>query len=251
MAWGELTQVARAAVRHDADLVHAPATLGPRKTRMPTVVTMQRHALLEPSGVHEHTALHCAGQMDGEGGGPHARRVITISPDSATEIAKYIGVRDDRLDVVPLAGRVVARGGRRRRAGEDGPLILAMGNRRPHKNWAALIRASALLPARASTPRRDQPGVAERILWPRSRASTTVASTVELRGWVDDAEVRDLYSTATALAIPSLAEGFSLPALEAMGAGCSRGCSANIGRPPVCRRRGGALLRPHDGRGAG
>ncbi|WP_455132401.1 glycosyltransferase, partial [Microbacterium aurum] len=30
---------------------------------------------------------------------------------------------------------------------------------------------------------------------------------------------RDLYPTATALAIPSLAEGFSLPALEAMSAG--------------------------------
>ena len=46
-----------------------------------------------------------------------------------------------------------------------------------------------------------------------------VGQWVELRGWVSDEEVAHLYSTATALAIPSLAEGFSLPTLEAMGAG--------------------------------
>jgi glycosyltransferase involved in cell wall biosynthesis len=42
---------------------------------------------------------------------------------------------------------------------------------------------------------------------------------VELRGWVDEDEAARLYSTATAFAIPSLAEGFSLPVLEAMSAG--------------------------------
>ena len=55
--------------------------------------------------------------------------------------------------------------------------------------------------------------------WSRSVTELRVGEWVELRGWVDDDEVSHLYSTATALAIPSLAEGFSLPALEAMSAG--------------------------------
>ena len=42
---------------------------------------------------------------------------------------------------------------------------------------------------------------------------------VELKSWVDDDEMRELYSTATVLAMPSFADGFSLPALEAMMAG--------------------------------
>ncbi|KDA06690.1 hypothetical protein DC31_09595 [Microbacterium sp. CH12i] len=42
---------------------------------------------------------------------------------------------------------------------------------------------------------------------------------VTLRSWVDADEMRELYSTATALAMPSFADGFSLPALEAMMAG--------------------------------
>lgn len=242
-AWGELTQVARAAVRHDADLVHAPATLGPRKTRMPTVVTM--HDMLYWSHPeYMSTPLYTAPVKWMEKvAARNARRVITISPDSATEIAKYLGVRDDRLDVVPLAGSSPA-GVDRRRAGEGGPLILAMGNRRPHKNWAALIRASALLPLERRprvviTGGRGEDPLAEVV------REYDVASTVELRGWVDDAEVRDLYSTATALAIPSLAEGFSLPALEAMGAGVPVLLS-DIG---VHRYVGGEAARyfdPHD-----
>ena len=39
-AYGELFAVARAARRVGADLVHSPATLGPRNTRMPSVVSM-------------------------------------------------------------------------------------------------------------------------------------------------------------------------------------------------------------------
>lgn len=97
-------------------------------------------------------------------------------------------------------------------------MILAMGNRRPHKNWGALIRAIALLPAERRprvviTGGRGDDPLREEV------ARTGTEAWVQLRGWVEDAEVRELYSTATALAIPSLAEGFSLPTLEAMGAG--------------------------------
>ncbi len=74
-----------------------------------------------------------------------------------------------------------------------------------------------------------------------------MADWVDLRGWIDDREVSELYSTATALAIPSLAEGFSLPTLEAMGAGIP----VLLSDIDVHRFVGGTAARyfdPHDDR---
>lgn len=216
-AWGELTQVARAAGREAVDLVHAPATLGPRKTSVPTVVTM--HDMLYWSHPElMSTPLYTAPVkwMERQAAA-NATRVITISPTSQREISRYLGVPAATIDVIPLAGQS-PRGVDRSLAGSEGPIVIAMGNRRPHKNWGALIRAIALLPA-GERPRviitggRGQDPLAELV------TELGVSDWVELRGWVDDAEVARLYSIATALAIPSFAEGFSLPTLEAMGAG--------------------------------
>ncbi|MFS0733670.1 glycosyltransferase family 1 protein [Microbacterium sp. 1P10UB] len=216
-AWGELTQVAKAAAAENVDLVHAPATLGPRKTAMPTVVTM--HDMLYWSHPeYMSTPLYTAPVKWMEKvAARNAARIVTISPTSADEIVRFLGVERDRLDVVPLAGSAPLDVDRSR-AGERGPMILAMGNRRPHKNWAALIRAIALLPA-DDRPRVVITGGRGEDPLQADVESTGMQAWVELRGWVDDDEVRELYSTASALAIPSLAEGFSLPTLEAMGAG--------------------------------
>jgi len=219
IAWarGELFAVSRAANARGVDLVHSPATLGPRRTRMPHVVTM--HDMLywshpqfmstplytEPVKWMERAVSH------------NARRIITVSPGSEAEIIKYLGVEPSRIDVVPLAGGHPS-GVDRSLAGSEGPMLLAMGNRRPHKNWGSLARAIALLPP-ARRPRLViTGGRGDDPLAPLVR-ELQVDEWVELRGWVDDDEVAHLYSTATALAIPSLAEGFSLPALEAMSAG--------------------------------
>ena len=40
-----------------------------------------------------------------------------------------------------------------------------------------------------------------------------------LRGWVDDAELAGLQARARVMAMPTLAEGFGLPVLEAMASG--------------------------------
>jgi len=216
-AWGELTQVARAAKREGADLIHSPATLGPRRSAMPTVVTM--HDMLYWSHPeYMSTPLYTAPvKWMEKAAAANAARIVTISPTSADEIVKYLGYPRERLDVIPLAGGVPS-GVDRSLAGSRGPLILAMGNRRPHKNWGALIRALPFIPA-GHRPRVVITGGRGEDPLRQSVDETGMHDWVELRGWVDDAEVSELYSTATALAIPSLAEGFSLPTLEAMAAG--------------------------------
>ncbi len=62
--------------------------------------------------------------------------------------------------------------------------------------------------------------------WGDDRPSTGV----EWLGRVDDATLHALYAGAACLAIPSLDEGFGLPAVEAMAVGC-----------PVVAARAGAL----------
>ncbi|GAA2530189.1 glycosyltransferase family 1 protein [Microbacterium mitrae] len=216
-AWGELTQVAKAANSASADLIHAPATLGPRKSAMPTVVTMHdmlywSHPELMTTPLYTKPVKWMEQQA-----AKNATRIVTISPTSAREITKYLHVPEERIDVIPLAGAVPS-GIDRSLASSEGALILAMGNRRPHKNWRALVHACARLPEDQRPRIVITGGRGDDPLAPLV-AELGVQRWVELRGWVDDAEVQHLMSTATALAIPSYAEGFSLPTLEAMGAG--------------------------------
>lgn len=97
-------------------------------------------------------------------------------------------------------------------------MILATGNRRPHKNWPSLIRALPKIDP-AERPRVIVTGSHGDDPLIKVVAETGMQDWVTLRSWVDADEMRELYSTATALAMPSFADGFSLPALEAMMAG--------------------------------
>ncbi|MGC5169257.1 glycosyltransferase family 4 protein [Microbacterium sp. DT81.1] len=216
-AYAELFAVSRAAKREKVDLVHCPATLGPRRTSVPTVMTL--HDMLYWSHPEFMTTpLYTAPVKWMEKvAAANATRIITDSPGSADEIAKYLSPPPDTIDVVPLAGGHPG-GVDRSKAGSAGPLIIAMGNRRPHKNWAAIPRALALMPP-ARRPRAIITGGRGDDPLKPLVDELGMSEWVELRGWVDENEVAELYSTATALAIPSLMEGFSLPTLEAMGAG--------------------------------
>lgn len=218
-AWarGELFATGRAAARAGADLSHSPATLGPARTSMPSVVTM--HDMLywshpqymstplytEPVKLMERLASR------------NATRILTISEESRQAIVRYLKVPAERIDLVPLAGTAV-QGADRSRAGENGPMVLATGNRRPHKNWPSLIRALPLV-AEEHRPRVVVTGSHGDDPLRDVVAETGMERWVELKSWVDDTEMRELYSTATVLAMPSFADGFSLPALEAMMAG--------------------------------
>ncbi|SIN70422.1 Glycosyltransferase involved in cell wall bisynthesis [Agromyces cerinus subsp. cerinus] len=218
-AWarGELFEVSRAARAHQVDLVHCPATLGPMKTTVPTVMTM--HDMLywsHPEYMSTPLYTEPVKWME-KVASRNAARILTISEESRQAIFRYLGVPEDRVDLVPLAGTKVP-GADRSLASQPHPMVLATGNRRPHKNWPSLIRALPLIPVEerphlvVTGSHGDDPlkAVVD---------ETGMQDWVELKSWVDDDEMRDLYSRATILAMPSFADGFSLPALEAMMAG--------------------------------
>jgi glycosyltransferase involved in cell wall biosynthesis len=215
-AFGELVAASWTAGRRGADLVHSPATLGPAHSSMPVVLTI--HDMLywsHPELMSTPLYTEPVKWMERRGAA-NATRVITDSQVSADEIVKYLGFPRDRLHVVPLAATHPPDPTPRPCSPEN--LVLASGQRRPHKNWTGLIRAMALVPedirprlvitgARGEDPLRplvDQLGLSA---W------------VTLKGWVDDDELAGLQTRARVMAMPTFAEGFGLPVLEAMASG--------------------------------
>lgn len=106
------------------------------------------------------------------------------------------------------------------RLGIGGPFVLSAATLEPRKNLPRLISAFASLPPEVR-------GEHELILtgargWRTQAIDEALAGSadrVRAVGFVSDEDLATLYATATAVAYPSLAEGFGLPVAEAMAAG--------------------------------
>jgi glycosyltransferase involved in cell wall biosynthesis len=213
-AFGELFGVGRAAKRLGADLIHAPATLGPARAPVPVVVTMHdllyfSHPQLMSTPFYTEPVKWMERLVS-----RRASVILTDSESSKAEIEKYLQVESERIRVVPLAG-TAAEGSvvdvHRRRP----DLLLALGNRRPHKNFDGLVRSLALV---------DEE-VRPRLVVTGSRGEDPLRPIVDelglgrwvdLRSWVSPEDLDELFATATAMVMPSFCDGFCLPALDAM-----------------------------------
>ncbi len=116
------------------------------------------------------------------------------------------------------------------------PSFVCVGSVRPHKNIVRLLQAYAQVADRMPhtlviaglAPRG---GELEPML---ARMPATLRQRIRFTGLVPDAELRQLVAAADALVFPSLYEGFGLPALEAMAAGCPVLASTAGALPEVC-----------------
>jgi glycosyltransferase involved in cell wall biosynthesis len=231
-AFGELVASSWWARRRGADLVHSPATLGPAYTSMPTVITI--HDMLywsHPELMATPLYTEPVKWME-KRGARNAAHVITDSQVSADEIVRYLGYPSDRLHVVPLAAKDSAVRTPRPPSPEN--LVLASGQRLPHKNWTGLIRASALLEEEVRPQLVITGARGEDPLQPLVDA-LGLHDWVTLKGWVDDDELVALQGRARAMAMPTFCEGFGLPVLEAM----SMGLPVLASDIPVLREVGG------------
>jgi glycosyltransferase involved in cell wall biosynthesis len=101
------------------------------------------------------------------------------------------------------------------------PYVLYVGNVLPHKNLLGLLDALALLRCRRSARliiRGD--GRPSHMRAVRQRVEALgLRGLVTFHGYADQATLRDLYTHAACVVLPSLREGFGLPVLEAMACG--------------------------------
>jgi glycosyltransferase involved in cell wall biosynthesis len=227
----EQRRLPRLARRHGIELLHSPGTSAPRRPGVVSVVTIldviyarfpEAHTLPMRLGMRVIVPLAARG----------ADRVITISNAAAGDIADVLSVPRERIDVTYLGGRPTGPATpetelRRRLELGDGPLVLSVSARRPHKNLPRLIEAFANVTADEAPllvlPGYETPFEDEL----RRRADELeVAQRIRFLGWVSDEDLEGLYAAATCFAFPSLAEGFGLPVLEAMQRGVPVACSA-------------------------
>ena len=99
--------------------------------------------------------------------------------------------------------------------------VLYVGNLLPHKNVLRLLDAVAILrrrrPVRLVIRGEGRPAYARAV---RARVETLgLDGAVSIRGYTTERTMRDLYTGAACLVLPSLGEGFGLPVLEAMACG--------------------------------
>jgi glycosyltransferase involved in cell wall biosynthesis len=161
------------------------------------------------------------------------RRVITVSKNSYDDIVRDHMVDPERLFVVPV--------------GVDPDLFTPMADvqRRPNqiistassdvamKGQRYLLEALAMI--RADRPETDLRLVMVGKLKEDSAAQRTIrelglTDVVEFVSGVSDQRIVELYNESTCAVVPSLYEGFSLPAIEAMSTAC-----------PLVATTGGAL----------
>ena len=174
----------------------------------------------------------------------HARRadlVVAVSEYTAAQIRTRFDVPPDRLIVCrPGAPRWPRRAPPR----STGP-ILFVGTLEPRKNVDALLQAYARVIAR----RPDAPPLvlAGRTVEQSAPIVAAAARTpgVQLLGYVSEEQRRRLYLDASMLVLPSLEEGFGLPALEAMTVGVPL-IASRRGALPEVAGQAGLLIDPLD-----
>lgn len=183
----------------------------PGTPRTPTVVTVhdfvyERHAKGPRRWVHmaqKHTAIRAA------------QAVICVSEATRQDLMEFVGETPGQTVHVihngvsevfrPLSAAPTSR-----------PYVLFVGERRGYKNFAQLLAAMAFLPDLEL--RCVGGGDFRPAEW--ASAPAGVRHRVRHLGFVSDDELNQHYNHAFCLAYPSRYEGFGIPVIEAMRAGC-------------------------------
>jgi glycosyltransferase involved in cell wall biosynthesis len=158
-------------------------------------------------------------------------RVLTVSTSSKRDIVEQYGLRPDQLEVVPIGADQTHFRPRPEIPKVKGRIMTTASADVPFKGLLPLVEAVAKL-------RTERPD-AHLVVVGKLRSSSPVATAIERLGLaravsfesgVSDERMVELYAEAEVAVVPSLYEGFSLPAVEALACGV-----------PLVATTGGAL----------
>lgn len=157
--------------------------------------------------------------------------VITVSGSSKTEIAEQLGTPPGNIAVVPIGADTRLWSPSAEIAEVPGRIVTTSSADVPLKGLVFLVEALAKVRTEREAhlvvvgkPQREEGPVAEAV------RRFGLEQHIEFRTGLTDQELVDLYRSAEVACVPSLYEGFSLPAAEAMATGT-----------PVVATTGGAI----------
>jgi glycosyltransferase involved in cell wall biosynthesis len=176
-------------------------------------------------------------------------RVLTVSESSRHDIVEQMGVSADRLHVVPVGMDPDVFGPRPAIGRVPGRLVTTASSDVPMKGLAPLLESLAKVRAERNDAhlvvigkpkgKSKIPALIERL---------GLAGAVEFVSGITTERVVELYAEAEVACVPSLYEGFSLPAVEAMACGVPVVGTTGGAVPEVIGRDGetGLLVPPGD-----
>jgi len=183
-----------------------------------------------------------------------AQHIIAVSACTQADLVRLLSIPARKITVIyngvdrnvfkPVAGRRF-----------DFPYLLYVGTERPRKNLGVLLQAFAILKREGGAPpglKLVKVGVAGRADKFREATVSEVRrlgleNEVIFAGYVSNEELAHYYSSALALIMPSLYEGFGLPLVEAMACGCPV-IASNTSSLPEVAGDAGLFFTPQDSR---
>jgi len=223
--WWDQIALPRALARDGAHVFLSPYYKGPLAAPCPVVLTIHDLYFIGYGGRRglRDAVLTAAARLYAR----RARAIVSDSEHSRRAVVERLGVPPAKVATIgvavgdefvptPLTEAVRAR----YRLGAA--YVLFVGNFKPHKNVEALLRAWASLPATLRAEHRLVLAGGDTARRPGLEAlarALDVAVSVVFPGRIDDDDLPALYSACAAFVLPSLDEGFGLPAVEAMACG--------------------------------
>jgi glycosyltransferase involved in cell wall biosynthesis len=214
-------------LRQPVDALFIPAHVVPPVHPRATVVTIHDLGYLYEPEAHTNWSRRYLGWST-RWSIATARRVIAISDATRDDLVRHYGAAPDKIRVIPhgiddafrpLPKDLVAR--EITKIGLNQPYILFVGTIQPRKNIVRLIAAFDIL---AESNPEIELVLAGKRGWLAERIDAAIGASrhrdrIRITGHVPDEILPALYNGAQAVTLPSLYEGFGLPALEAIAAG--------------------------------